>query len=63
MSSLFGAPKMPKTAMPTPEAQPLPEKKGGDDLARFMKKRSGRADTLMAGALKPMDIGKRSLLG
>ena len=63
MSSLFGSPKMPKTAMPTPEAQPLPEKEGGDDLVKFMKKRSGRTSTILAGSLKPLDIGKRSLLG
>ena len=63
MSSLFKQPKMPKTAMPTPESQPLPEKEGGDDLAQFMKKRSGRTSTILAGSLKPLDIGKRSLLG
>lgn len=63
MASLFSKPKMPKTVMEKPEAQPIPEKEDADDLAKFMKKRSGRADTILAGSLMPMDIGKRSLLG
>jgi len=63
MSSLFGAPKMPKTMMPTPEAQPIPEREDAGDIAKFMKKRSGRANTILAGSLMPMDTGKRSLLG
>ena len=63
MSSLFKTPKMPSTVMPKPEAQPIPEKEDAGDIARFMKKKSGRANTILTGSLIPMDIGKRSLLG
>ena len=63
MASLFGAPKMPKTTMPKPETPAIPEKEDAGDLSRFMKKRSGRASTILAGSLMPKDTGKRSLLG
>ena len=63
MSSLFSSPKMPKTTLPTPETQPIPETEEPDDIARFMKKRSGRSGTILTGALKPIDTGKRTLLG
>jgi len=63
MSSLFKTPKMPKTALPVPEAQPIPEVEEPDDIVRFMRKRRGRAGTILTGALEPMDTGKRTLLG
>ena len=63
MGSLFKKPEMPKTAMPTPEVPPIPEVEEAGDVAKFMKKRKGRQQTIMAGALEPMDIGKRTLLG
>ena len=63
MASLFSKPKMPKTVIPKPEAQPIPEKEDAGDIAKFMKKRSGRSNTILTGSLIPMDIGKRNLLG
>ena len=63
MSSLFKKPEMPKTIMPKAEAVPMPEIESAEDISKLVKKRRGRGQTIMAGDLEPLDIGKRTLLG
>jgi len=52
----------PKEPTP-PSPPPKPEVESADDIMKRMKKTKGRAETIIAGDLVPMDIGKRSLLG
>jgi hypothetical protein len=63
MTSLFKKPEMPKTALPTPEVPAIPQKETKEEVSKFLKRRSGRAKTILTGSLEPMDIGKRTLLG
>lgn len=62
MDKWFGMdpPKTPARPDPLPKAEVEdPE----DIIKRLRKRSSGRADTILAGDLMPMDIGKRTLLG
>ena len=63
MSSLFRKPEMPKSMIPVPELPAKPEVETPEELAKLMRKRTGRASTIMTGELEAMDIGKRTLLG
>ena len=54
-----GSPKVPVV---NPPAKPETGQDGMDMLKRRRRK-SGRSDTIVAGALEPMDTGKRTLLG
>jgi len=47
----------------SPGPPPLVETGTGNAGLRRRKRRAGRADTILAGDLVPMDIGKRTLLG
>lgn len=60
---LFEGPESPKMAIPKPEVPAIPQTEGPEDIAKLMKKRSGRQATILTGDLEPMDIGKRRLLG
>lgn len=42
---------------------PQPEEGMGGDLTQWLRRRRGRASTVLAGDLQPMDVGKRTLLG
>jgi hypothetical protein len=54
MERILTAPKSPA---------PKIEEPGEADLMGWMRKRKGRAGTILTGDLVPMDTGKRSLLG
>jgi len=58
MGFLFPKPKEPKPAAPAPKMD-LP----GEEQIDIRKKKKGRADTILAGDLVPMETGQRSLLG
>lgn len=62
MTSLF-KPKIPQTAIPSPEVPAMPEVEDARDISRFKKRRKGRQQTIKAGDLEPLDIGKKTLLG
>ena len=49
--------------MPTPSVPARPEVESAADVSKFMRQRSGRQQTVAAGLLEPVDIGKRTLLG
>lgn len=49
--------------MPTPEVPARPETESPEEVSKFLKRRKGREKTILAGALEPSDIGKRTLLG
>ena len=57
----FDPPKVPKPAPPAPK--PTPETEAAEDMLKRLRKKRGRASTIIAGDLEPMDVGKRSLLG
>jgi hypothetical protein len=63
MPSLFKKPEVPKTTMPKPEVPALPQVEDAETISKFMKRRRGRQQTVVAGELEPLDIGKRTLLG
>ena len=42
---------------------PKPEEGMGGDLGQWLRKRRGRAGTVLTGDLVPPDVGKRTLLG
>lgn len=63
MPSLFKKPEMPKTALPKPEVPAVPQMESAEDIAKLAKRRRGRGQTILAGELEPLDIGKRTLLG
>lgn len=53
-----------KTTLPAPAPSPMPEA-GGDAGEAFMRlrRRKGRADTILTGDLVPAEAGARTLLG
>ena len=56
----FDPPKMP----PLPPPVAIPEMEGDRfDAFKRLRRRKGRAQTILTGSLEPMDIGKRTLLG
>jgi hypothetical protein len=61
MGSLFSKPSTPKP----PAVQPIPPvpELEEDEARRFMKKRKGRAQTVLTGDLVPADTGQKTLLG
>lgn len=65
LSSAYAA-KQSKTKLPTPTpAAPPPTPQAEDVMESYkrMRRRRGRADTILTGDLVPEDIGKKTLLG
>lgn len=61
MSNLFKKPKIPSTpAVPPPAPVPEVEEEG---IRKYMRRRRGRAQTIITGELEPAYTGKKLLLG
>lgn len=63
LKRLFGGDRGGSLGVPrVPEPQPMPQQED-ESIMRLMRRRRGRADTILTGDLVPTDIGKRTLLG
>jgi hypothetical protein len=61
MSSIFSKPKTPTP--PIVEEPPALEEEDADAIRKSMRKRKGRAQTILTGDLVPADTGQTTLLG
>jgi hypothetical protein len=61
MSSIFSKPKPPPP--PIVEEPPALEEEDADAIRKSMRKRKGRAQTILTGDLVPADTGQTTLLG
>ena len=63
MSSIFRPPKMPSIQMPKITAPPMIMDEDTERAKKLLKRRKGKAETILTGDLAPSDITKKRLLG